>query len=90
VAQAEENEDAVRREALVADIGGTNARFALADLATLELSHVGQIRCAAQLSLTSPEELEPNDVLMRGICGPYDVLSQNTEFIAVTPTNFLA
>jgi glucokinase len=53
VGKAVQNEDAVPREVLVADIGGTNARFALADLATLELSHVGQIRCAAQLSLTS-------------------------------------
>jgi glucokinase len=31
---------------LVADIGGTNARFALADLATLALSEVHQVRCA--------------------------------------------
>jgi glucokinase len=31
---------------LVADIGGTNARFALADLATLTLSEVHQVRCA--------------------------------------------
>ena len=30
---------------LVADIGGTNARFALADLATLELSHLHQTLC---------------------------------------------
>lgn len=32
--------------ALVADIGGTNARFALADLATLELAEIHQVRCA--------------------------------------------
>jgi glucokinase len=31
---------------LVADIGGTNARFAIADLATLELSEIQQVRCA--------------------------------------------
>jgi glucokinase len=30
----------------VADIGGTNARFALADLATLALSEIHQVRCA--------------------------------------------
>lgn len=41
-------EDTVRRGALVADIGGTNARFALADLATLDLSHICRIRCAAE------------------------------------------
>jgi hexokinase len=29
--------------ALVADIGGTNARFALADLDTLELSEIRQV-----------------------------------------------
>jgi glucokinase len=31
---------------LVADIGGTNARFAIADLATLALSDVHRVRCA--------------------------------------------
>jgi glucokinase len=31
---------------LVADIGGTHARFAVADLATLELSEISQILCA--------------------------------------------
>ena len=34
-----QREDALPREAIVADIGGTNARFAIADLATLEPSH---------------------------------------------------
>lgn len=33
-------------QALVADIGGTNARFAIADLATLELTHISQAPCA--------------------------------------------
>src|SRR5581483_11582666 len=47
------NEGLVRREVLVADIGGTNARFALADPATLELSHVGQIRCSAEPSFAA-------------------------------------
>ena len=37
--------------ALVADIGGTNARFAVADLATLGLSDVRQVRCAEHPSL---------------------------------------
>lgn len=37
--------------ALVADIGGTNARFALADLATLELSEIRQVLCADHPSL---------------------------------------
>ena len=32
--------------ALVADIGGTNARFAVADLATLALSELGQVLCS--------------------------------------------
>lgn len=32
--------------ALVADLGGTNARFAIADLKTLELSHLRQFPCA--------------------------------------------
>ncbi len=45
--------DFVEGQALVADIGGTNARFALADLATLELSHVGRSRCAAQPSFAA-------------------------------------
>jgi glucokinase len=35
----------------VADIGGTNARFALADLATLELSEIEQVRCANHANL---------------------------------------
>jgi glucokinase len=35
------------REAIVADIGGTNARFAVADLSTLDLSHISQVLCAA-------------------------------------------
>jgi glucokinase len=39
------------KPALVADVGGTNARFALADLATLELSACRQIRCADHASL---------------------------------------
>jgi glucokinase len=39
--------------ALVADIGGTNARFALADLETLEPTEVGQFLCADHLSLAS-------------------------------------
>ena len=37
--------------ALVADIGGTNARFALADLDTLALSDIRQLRCADHRSL---------------------------------------
>lgn len=37
--------------ALVADIGGTNARFALADLETLELSEIHQVRCAEHPNL---------------------------------------
>jgi glucokinase len=36
---------------LVADIGGTNARFALADPATLELTEIRQVRCADHPSL---------------------------------------
>ena len=36
---------------LVADIGGTNARFALADLATLELSHLHQTLCISHSSV---------------------------------------
>src|SRR5262249_41057974 len=35
----------------VADVGGTNARFAVADLATLELSACRQIRCSDHDSL---------------------------------------
>jgi glucokinase len=35
----------------VADIGGTNARFAVADLDTLELSDIRQLRCAEHGSL---------------------------------------
>ncbi len=41
----------VPARALVADIGGTNARFALADLDTLELSEIRQILCADYPSL---------------------------------------
>jgi glucokinase len=40
-----------QRSVLVADIGGTNARFALADLATLELSACHQVHCAEHKSL---------------------------------------
>jgi len=39
------------QRALVADIGGTNARFAVADLATLDLSEVRQVRCAEHPNL---------------------------------------
>jgi glucokinase len=37
--------------ALVSDIGGTNARFALADLETLELAQIKQFLCAEHTSL---------------------------------------
>lgn len=37
--------------ALVADIGGTNARFAVADLTTLDLSDIRQVRCAEHPNL---------------------------------------
>ena len=46
-------EDALAREAIVADIGGTNARFAVADLATLELSHTSQTLCVAHPTFTA-------------------------------------
>jgi glucokinase len=36
---------------MVADIGGTNARLALADLATLELSHIHQTLCDRHANL---------------------------------------
>jgi glucokinase len=39
------------KRALVADIGGTNARFALADLSTLALGTCRQISCADHESL---------------------------------------
>jgi glucokinase len=39
------------RKALVADIGGTNARFAIADLGTLQLSSRATFRCAEFPSL---------------------------------------
>ncbi len=39
--------------ALVADIGGTNARFAMADLDTLELASLRQFRCDEQPDLIS-------------------------------------
>ena len=39
--------------ALVADIGGTNARFALADLATLQLSEIRQVLCADHPNLAA-------------------------------------
>ena len=48
-----QREDALPREAIVADIGGTNARFAVADLATLELSRISQILCAAHPTFTA-------------------------------------
>ena len=43
----DQRDDTLPREAVVADIGGTNARFAVADLATLELSRISQSPCAA-------------------------------------------
>jgi glucokinase len=42
-----QRETPLPREAIVADIGGTNARFAVADLSTLDLSHISQVLCAA-------------------------------------------
>jgi glucokinase len=48
-----QRENALPREAVVADIGGTNARFAVADLATLELSRISQILCAAHPTFTA-------------------------------------
>jgi len=48
-----QREGALPREAIVADIGGTNARFAVADLATLELSRASQVLCAAHPTLTA-------------------------------------
>jgi glucokinase len=41
----------MRGEVLVADIGGTNARFALAELDTLALSDIRQVRCGDHPSL---------------------------------------
>lgn len=43
--------DGPPNRALVADIGGTNARFALADLATLELAHIRHAPCARHVTL---------------------------------------
>jgi glucokinase len=43
--------------ALVADIGGTNARFALADLETLELSQIRQYVCAEHDGIASVAEV---------------------------------
>jgi glucokinase len=43
--------------ALVADIGGTNARFALADLETLKLSEIRQFLCAEHTSIESAAQL---------------------------------
>jgi glucokinase len=43
--------------ALVADIGGTNARFALADLETLKLSEIRQFLCAEHTSIESTVEM---------------------------------
>ena len=43
--------------ALVADIGGTNARFALADLETLELSEIRQFPCAEHASIEAAAEI---------------------------------
>src|SRR4029079_3471524 len=43
--------------ALVADIGGTNARFALADLETLDLSEIGQFPCAEHASIEAADEI---------------------------------
>jgi glucokinase len=48
-----QREDALPREAIVSDIGGTNARFAVADLATLELSRISQILCTAYPTFTA-------------------------------------
>ena len=48
-----QREDTLPREAIVADIGGTNARFAVADLATLELSRISQVLCAAYPTFTA-------------------------------------
>jgi glucokinase len=48
-----QREAALPREAIVADIGGTNARFAVADLATLELSRISQVLCAAHPTFTA-------------------------------------
>jgi glucokinase len=46
----------LQASALVADIGGTNARFALADLETLELSEIHRVRCAEHPNLSEAFE----------------------------------
>ena len=43
--------------ALVADIGGTNARFALADLESLELSEIRQFPCTAHTSIEAAAQI---------------------------------
>lgn len=43
--------DRLPARAVVADIGGTNARFAVADLETLELSEIGRFLCSEHPSL---------------------------------------
>src|ERR1044072_1966448 len=61
---------------LVADIGGTNARFALADPVTLELAHIGQTLCsrhgsieAALADYLSPLPFKPKSAAL-AIAGP--------------------
>ncbi len=45
--------DTLPARAVVADIGGTNARFAVADLETLELTEIGHFLCSQHPSLAS-------------------------------------
>jgi glucokinase len=58
--------------ALVADIGGTNARFALADLETLELSEIRQFPCSEHASIEAAAEIYLAELARShsGLCNP--------------------
>ena len=61
---------------LVADIGGTNARFALADPGTLDLTEIRQVRCADHPSLEAAltaylgSLLKPPDLASIAVAAP--------------------
>jgi glucokinase len=61
------------RKALVADIGGTNARFAIADLGTLQLSSSTSLRCAEFASLQTITETYLDAVAERPVAAAFGV-----------------
>jgi glucokinase len=78
------NSPTLPRIAVVADIGGTNARFAIADLRTLQLFSSASFRCAEFASLQTVAAAYLDPVAERPVAAAFafaaPVLGERVEF----------